>query len=41
MDPIEFVGQSSKVKVTIEKYGNKLVNKKETTVKPALTVTSV
>ena len=26
MDPIDFVGQRSKVKVTIEKYGNKLVN---------------
>ena len=30
MDPIDFGGQTSKVKVTIDKYGNKLVNKKET-----------
>ena len=30
MDPIDFVGQRSKVKVTMEKYGNKIVNMIET-----------
>ena len=29
-DPIDFVGQGSKVKVTIDIYGNKLVNAIET-----------
>ena len=29
MDPIDFGGQRSKVKVTIHIYGNKLVNKIE------------
>ena len=30
MDPIDFGGQRSKVKVTIDMYGNKLVNMIET-----------
>ena len=30
MNPIDFGGQRSKVKVTIEMYGNKLVNTMET-----------
>ena len=30
MNPIDFGGQRSKVKVTKDIYGNKLVNKKET-----------
>ena len=30
IDPIDFGGQRSKVKVTIDNYGNKLVNKLET-----------
>ena len=30
MSPIDFGGQRSKVKVTIDIYGNKLVNTKET-----------
>ena len=30
MNPIEFEGQRPKVKVTIDIYGNKLVNKMET-----------
>ena len=30
MNPIDFRGQRSKVKVTIDKYGNKLVNTIET-----------
>ena len=30
MNPIDFGGQRSKVKVTIERYGNKLVNTIET-----------
>ena len=30
MDPIDFGGQKSKVKVTIDMYGNKLVNMIET-----------
>ena len=30
MDPIDFGGQMSKVKVTIDMYGNKLVNTIET-----------
>ena len=30
MDPIDFGGQRSKVKVTIDMYGNKLVNAIET-----------
>ena len=30
MDPIDFGGQRSKVKVTVDTYGNKLVNRKET-----------
>ena len=30
MNPIDFGGQRCKVKVTIDKYGNKLVNKIET-----------
>ena len=30
MNPIDFGGQRSKVKVTIDKYRNKLVNKIET-----------
>ena len=30
MNPIDFGGQRSKVKVTIEMYGNKLVNTIET-----------
>ena len=38
MDPIEFGEQGSKVKVTIDKYGNKLVNKIET--KPLCTSSS-
>ena len=32
MDPIDFGGQRSKVKVTMDIYGNKLVNRK--TIKP-------
>ena len=31
MDPINFGGQRSKVKVTIDRYGNKLVHTIETT----------
>ena len=30
MDPIDFGGQRSKVKVTVDTYGNKLVNTNET-----------
>ena len=30
MDPIDFGGQRSKIKVTIDMYGNKLVNTIET-----------
>ena len=30
MDPFDFGGQRSKFKVTIDKYGNKLVNKIKT-----------
>ena len=29
MDPIDFGGQRSKIKVTMDKYGNKLVNSME------------
>ena len=32
MDPIDFGGQMSKVKVTIDMYGNKLVNTIDLTV---------
>ena len=38
MDPINFGDQKSKVKVTIDVYGNKLVNMKET--KPLCTSSS-
>ena len=31
MNPIDFLGQRSKVKVTMDIYGNKLVNTIETT----------